>query len=74
MRVAELIAQLGELDPSWDVLLHAEHGECSFQFFDIEAVAAVRALRSRDAEGKPQVLLDPENGRPQALLTLTADF
>ena len=74
MRVADLIAHLGELDPNWDVLLHAEHGECSYQYFDIETVAAVRALRSRDAEGKPQVLLDPEKGRPQVLLKLTPDF
>ena len=74
MRVSELIAHLGELDPSWDVLLHAEHGECSYQFFEIEAVAAVRALRSRDAEGRPKVQIDPEKGRPQVLLTLTADF
>ena len=74
MRVADLIAHLGELDPSWDVLLHAEHGECAYRFFDIEAIEAVRALRSRDAEGKPQVHLDPEKGRPQVLLTLTPDF
>jgi hypothetical protein len=74
MRVAELIAELGELDPSWDVLLHAEHGECSYRFFDIESVEAVRALRSRDSEGKPHVLLDAEKGRPQVLLTLTTDF
>ena len=74
MRVAELIAYLGELDPSLDVLLHAEHGECEFQFFDIEAVKAVKAIRSRDEEGKPKVRIDAEKGRPQALLTLTADF
>jgi hypothetical protein len=74
MRVAELIAQLGELDPSWDVLLHAEHGECAYRFFDIESVETVRAVRSRDPEGKPQVELGSEKGRPQVLLTLTPDF
>ena len=74
MRVAELIAKLGEVDPSWDVLLHAEHGECAYQFFDVESIEAVRAIRSRDAEGNPHVLLDAEKGRPQVLLTLTPDF
>jgi hypothetical protein len=74
MRVAELIARLGELDPSWDVLLHAEHGECQYQFFDIEGVKAVKAVRSRDEEGNPKVQIDAEKGRPQALLTLTAEF
>ena len=74
MRVSDLIARLHELDPSWDVLLHAEHGECSYRFFDIESVEAVRARRSRDAEGRPEILLDPECGRPQVLLTLTPDF
>ena len=74
MRVADLIAHLGALDPNWDVLLHAEHGECSYRFFDIESIAAVRALRSRDADGNPHVVLGAEKGRPQVLLTLTPDF
>jgi hypothetical protein len=74
MRVAELIAQLSQLDPSWDVLLHAEHGECAYRYFDIESVETVSVRRSRDAEGKPHVELGDENGRPQVLLTLTPDF
>jgi len=74
MRVAELIAHLGELDPSLDVLLHARHGECAHEFFDIERVSAVKAVRSRDGEGKPKVRIDADGGRPQALLTLTTDF
>ena len=74
MRVAELIARLGELDPSLDVLLHAEHGECKYQFFDIDSIAEVRAVRARGDDGSPKVQLDSDQGRPQVLLTLTSDF
>jgi len=74
MRVSELLALLNEMDPSLDLLAHAAHGECRFQFFDIQAVQVERAVRSRDPSGTPHAELDPDKGRPLAMLTLTSDF
>lgn len=74
MRVSELLAVLNKLDPALDLLAHAAHGECSYQFFEIEAVDVAKARRSRDPSGMHQAKLDEENGRPLAILTLTADF
>ena len=68
MRVSELIAVLRELDPTMDVLAHAKHGDCRFQFFEIEKVDRVSAKRARDDT------FDHEQGRPLAVLTLTSDF
>jgi hypothetical protein len=74
MRVSELLATLHKLDPSLELLAHAAHGECRFQFFDIEAVDVSRAVRSRDESGMHRATIDEENGRPLAILTLTSDF
>jgi len=74
MRVSELLAALNKLDPSLELLAHAAHGECSFQFFEIASVELTSAVRSRDASGMHQARLDPEKGRPLAMLTLTSDF
>jgi hypothetical protein len=74
MRVSELIAVLKELDPDLDLLAHAAHGECQFQFFDVESVEVACAVRSRDESGLHHATLDPEKGRPLAMMTLTADF
>ena len=74
MRVSELMAILGRLDPTIEVLAHAQHGECQYQYFDIDRIALMRAVRSRDEIGLPQVDVNDEQGRPLAVLTLTADF
>lgn len=74
MRVSELIAILNEMDPTLDLLAHAAHGECQFQFFDIETVEVARAVRSRDASGLHHAAIDEDKGRPLAMMTLTADF
>lgn len=74
MRVSELLAILNEMDPALDLLAHAAHGECKFNFFDIETVEVTRAVRSRHPSGLPHAELDDEKGRPLAMLTLTADF
>jgi hypothetical protein len=74
MRISELLAVLSRMDPSLEVLAHAAHGECRFQFFDIESVALRGTLRSRDEAGLPQASFDEEQGRPLAVLKLTADF
>ena len=74
MRVSDLLALLSRVDPAMEVLAHAQHGDCRFQFFDIESVDVARALRSRDEAGMPQAVLDDEAGRPLALLTLTSEF
>jgi hypothetical protein len=74
MRVSELMAVLARLDPAIEVLAHARHGECQYQFFDVGHVALVNAVRSRDPIGLPHVEFDDDAGRPLAVLTLTADF
>ena len=74
MRVSELLAVLNKLDPALELLAHAAHGECSYQFFEIQGVDVANARRSRDASGMHQAKLDDENGRPLAVMTLTADF
>jgi len=74
MRVIELLAVLNKLDPALELLAHAAHGECSYQFFEIAGVEVSKAKRSRDASGMHQAQLDEVEGRPLAILTLTADF
>ena len=74
MRVSELLALLSEMDPTLDLLAHAAHGECQYKFFDVATVEVANAVRSRDASGTPHAALDPDKGRPLAMLTLTADF
>jgi hypothetical protein len=74
MRVRDLLAALNDLDPALEILAHAAHGECSFQFFEIGAVDVTRAVRFRDEAGMHQATLDEEKGRPLAMLTLTSDF
>ena len=73
MRVKDLIAHLGRMDPDLDVLAHAGHGDGVYSFFDIAAADLANAARSRDSSGTPQVVLDAD-GRPLVLLTLTSDF
>lgn len=74
MRVSDLLAVLSGVDPSLDVLAHAQHGECRFQFFDIQSAEQARASRSRDEEGQPHVALNDDGGRPLLVLTLTSEF
>ena len=74
MRVSELLAALNKLDPALELLAHAAHGECSFQFFEIGEIEVTRAVRYRDENGQHQAKLDEEQGRPVAMITLTADF
>ena len=74
MRVSELLALLSEMDPNLDLLAQAAHGECQYKFFDVAAVEVASAVRSRDSSGTPHAELDPDKGRPLAMLTLTADF
>jgi hypothetical protein len=74
MRVSELVALLGRMDQSLEVLAHAQHGDCKYQYFDIGEIELRTAYRSRDEIGLPQVEIGHEKGRPLAVLTLTADF
>ena len=74
MRVSDLLAILNEMDPALDLLAHAAHGECQYKFFDIETVEVACAVRSRDPSGLHHAELDPEKGRPLAMMTLTAEF
>jgi hypothetical protein len=74
MRVSDLRTILADMDGSIDLLAHATHGDCKFRFFDIEAVAVERAVRSRDDAGLAHAEFDEVNGRPLAVLTLTSEF
>lgn len=74
MRVKDLLERLALMDPALEVLAHAQHGECKFQFFDIEAIDLKPAARSRDDIGMPQVRFDDSSARPVAVLTLTSEF
>ena len=73
MRVRELLNALNEMDPSMEILAHTANRN-GLQFYEIEIVGVARARRWRDANGEPRTLLDDEQGRPLALLTLTSDF
>ena len=80
MKVKELIAALGSLNPELEVYAYCEDefmdsSKAGFSFYSVDSAEKTNAILSRDSNRKTQIDFgDGQSGRELAIVSLTANF